>query len=195
VSLGVKAPEVVEAGQAYVFTTTWENRGTVPLMRPQREGVKDVPASYDILVALVDRASGSVAFEHTFAPAVPTTQWYSAQPIKLEQTVAIPAFVPAGQYDLRVALVNPSLPAGDEQRSFRLVNTDLADGQGRYGAGRITVLNPTAPSATATPTATRAPGPTPTATPTPGPGQQGNWFSQWLHAIWEWLRGLLKVFQ
>jgi len=195
VSLGVKAPEVVEAGEAHVFTTTWENRGTVPLMRPQREGIKDVPSSYDVLVAFVDRASEAVVFEYTFTPAVPTTRWHSAQPITLEQTIPIPTFVPAGQYDLRVALVNPSLPAGDELRSFRLVNADLSDGQGRYKCGRITVLNPTAPSATATPTTTPGPGPTATATPTPGPGQRGNWFSQWLHALWGWLRGLLNVFQ
>ncbi len=187
VSQGVVAPDLVLAGQEYSFTTSWVNRGTVPLMRPERQGVKDVPASYDILVAFVDAASGSPVFEHSFTPAVPTTNWYTAQPISIEVAITIPTFVPAGEYDLRIALLNPNLAPHNEQRHFRLVNTDLHDGSARYTVGRIAVLNEPTPPATATPMATP--------TPTPTPGETGNRLGTFLRAVWEWLCNLLKVFQ
>lgn len=189
VSRGVDAPHLVLAGQEYIFTTNWLNRGTVPLMRPERQGTKDVPASYDILIAFVDAASGQPVFEYSFTPVVPTTNWYTAQPIHIEKAIKIPTFVPAGEYDLRIALLNSSLPPSDEHRYFHLVNTDLHDGNGRYTVGHITVLSETTPTATITPT------PLPTPTPTPPPCQKGNWISKLLCTIQVWLHNLLKVFK
>jgi hypothetical protein len=184
---GVDAPDLVLAGQQYVFITDWVNRGTAPLIRPKRQGEKDVPASYDILIAFVDAASGSPEFSYSFTPAVPTTNWYTAEPIRIEKAIEIPRSVSAGKYDLQIALFNPNLPPGDEQRYLRLVNVDLRDGSGRYTVGQITVLNE------ATPTPTIRAGPTPT--PTPLPGETGNWLSRLLRSIWEWFRGLLDRLQ
>jgi len=185
----VDAPDLVLAGQEYVFSTNWVNRGVVALMRPERQEVKDVPASYDILMAFVDAASGSPVFEYSFTPAVPTTNWYSTQPIQIEKAVRIPTFVPAGEYDLRIALVNSNLPPQDEQRYFRLINTELDDGHGRYTMGRVLVLHEAAPTATAAAT------PSPTPTPIPTPGKPGNWFFRSLQALWRWLRNLFQVFR
>jgi hypothetical protein len=186
---GVSAPSAVRPGQEYDFVTDWVNRGTVPLMYGQRQGIRDVPASYEIEIAFVRPADGVAVFEHRFAPGVPTTNWYSSQLVRIGQTVAIPD-VPIGEYDLRVALVRPDTLRGDPQHYFRLVNTDLHDGSGRYTVGQITVLegdgtplptrtpSPTAtgtmaPTLTATPTrtspATASPSPTVTPTATPGP--------------------------
>jgi len=181
INQGVDAPDQVVAGQEYVFITNWVNRGTTPLMRPERQGVKDVPASYDILIAFVDPASGAPVFEHSFTPTVPTTNWYSAEPIRIEEAIHIPASVAAGTYDLRIALPHPASPPHDEQHYFRLTNVDLHDGSGRYTVGEITVL--------AEPTPTTPPTPT----PTPPPGGIGNWFSRLLRSIWEWLRNVFGV--
>ena len=183
---GMEAPASVQGGREYTFVTHWVNRGTTPLMRPRREGVKDLPASYDILISLVDAASGSAALEFQFTPAVPTTEWYSAQPIGLEQVVPIPPSTPAGTYDVRVALLNPNLPWEQHPHYFRLVNTTLPqdDGRGRYTVGQITVL----PSSTPRATATATPTPTPPGTPAP----TGNWLTSLLSSIWNWLRGLFQ---
>ena len=185
VSQGVDAPGTVIAGQEYVFTTAWMNRGTVPLMRPQREGTRAVPASYDILIAFIDTSSGVPAFQHSLAPSIPTTEWYSAQPIAIKATVAIPGSVPTGDYDLRIALVNPLQSPYDGRHHFRLLNADLHDGTGRYTVGRIAVQNQ------ATPTATSVPPPTLTPTPSNGGETDENWLSELLQTIWEWLRSLL----
>ncbi len=149
---GAEAPDTVAPGLEYVFTTNWVNRGTAALMRPQRQGTRDIAVSYDILLAFVDPGSGAAVFEHMFTPSVPTTQWYSAQPVVIAESVSIPDSVPAGTYDLRVALVNPELPAADERRYFQLVNVDLHDGSGRYTVGQIAVDGGGGP--TLTPTST-----------------------------------------
>ena len=200
-SLGVTAPNVVEAGQAYLFTTAWENRGALPLIRPQRQGVKDIPSSYDVLISFVDAASNQAVLEFAFTPSVGTTEWFSAQPITVESQIPIPSSVPSGEYDLRIALVNPGVPSQDDPHYFHLVNASLHDGSGRYTVGRIRVLNTVLPSPTSAPTASptpktvSTPTPTPTPTPPPGPGGQGDWLSRLLRAIREWLSRMLKVFQ
>ncbi len=197
VHLGATVPDVMQAGQSYSFTTAWENRGTLPLMRPLRQGAKDVPASYDVSISFVDAASNQVVLEHTFTPSVPTTEWFSAQPITVESQIPIPSSVPAGEYDLRIALVNPAVPSQDAAHYFRLVNTSLHDGSGRYTVGRVRVLNTTLPSPTAVPTASPTPkaAPTPSPTPTPAPGGQGGWVSRLLKAIGDWLSKILQIFQ
>jgi hypothetical protein len=178
-----EAPERVAAGQEYILTTNWVNRGTTPLMRPERQGVKDVPASYEILIAFVDPATGEQAFEHSFSPAVPTTRWYAAQPVHIEQTIPIPSSVPAAEYELSIALVNPSLPADDEQRYFHLTNADLSEDKGRYTIGPIAVQK-------AQPTTTTAP----TAAPESGvpAAGSGNWLSRLLRSVVDWLRNLFS---
>lgn len=194
VNLGITAPTWVDPGQMATISTSWENRGTVPLIRSERQGVKAVPGSYDIQIAFVGAVSGITAFEYTFTPAVPTTKWYSAQAITVEETIPITTDVPPGEYDLRIALVNPNLPAQDEQRFFHLVNTDQHDGHGRYTVGHIVVrgkVQTPIPSATATVSIS----PTPTASPTPPPISSGNWFSRLLQAFEKWLHSLLRVFQ
>ncbi len=200
VSLGVTAPDVVQAGQAYAFTTVWENRGTVPLMRPRREGVKDVPASYEVLISFVDAANNQAVFEYTYPPSVPTTQWFSAQTVTLESLVPVPDSVPSGEYDLRIALVNPIVPSQHDARYFRLLNTSLHDGSGRYTVGRVRVVNTLLPSPTAVATASPTPAAasTPTHTPTPalpGPGGPGAWLSRFLRAIGDLVGRVLQVFQ
>ena len=170
-------PTVVDGGQEFLLVTNWTNRGTVPLMRAERQGIKDVPASYDVWIGFVNPVGGAVAFGHTFTPAVPTTTWYSAQPIRVETAVTIPHSVPAGEYDLRIALVNPELPQEDSARYFRLVNTDQDDGMGRYTVGKITVRE-------------SLPTPTPTGGTMPPPGTGECWLTRLWRAILEWLRGI-----
>lgn len=180
---GIEAPETVIAGQEYTFITHWVNRGTVPLMRPERQGIKDIPASYDILIAFVNPASGLPEFEYRFMPAVPTTEWYTAQPIRIEEVVAVPASVAMGEYDLRIALVNPTLSPDDAQRYFYLVNVSQHDGNGRYTLGRITVRSGATPV------------PVPSATPmrTVSPVYTGNPLVRILRMILEWLRHLFRT--
>nr|MBC7244201.1 DNRLRE domain-containing protein [Chloroflexota bacterium] len=164
---GIEAPSAVLAGQQYVFATEWVNRGTVPLMRARREGIRDIPVSYDLQIAFVDRTTNQTVFAYNFTPSVPTTNWYSAQPVRIEQPILIPASIPPGEYDLRIALVNIIQPEDSGWHYFRLVNTELADGKGRYTVGRITVLSDGTPPPTAIPTSTRTTTPTRTVTPTP----------------------------
>nr|MBC7246062.1 beta-galactosidase [Chloroflexota bacterium] len=179
---GIEAPKTVVAGQEYTFVTRWVNRGTVPLMRPERQGIKDIPASYDILIAFVDAASDSPVFEHRFTPAVPTTKWYTAQPIRIEKAVVIPPSVPAGEYDLRIALVNPDLSPEDAQRYFYLVNVSQHDGSGRYTLGHIAVRSEAMPT----------PAPSATPIPTVSPVYTGNPLIRFLRMIWEWLCSLIR---
>ncbi len=185
VTLGADTPEQVEVEQQWPVVTRWVNRGTTPLMRPERQGIKDVPASYDIAMALVDATTGSVVWEHTFTPSVPTTQWYSATPVTIEELTAVPAQVEGGTYDLRVALVDPNLEQDHPHRRFRLVNTHLDDGNGRYNVGRVTILNK--------PTPTAAPLPTPVATAaeTAPPSTGSSWLSRLLRSVWDWVRSLI----
>lgn len=173
---GIEGPGVVHAGQEYSLVTHWTNRGTVPLIRPERQGLKDVPASYDVWIGFVSPTSGATLFEHTFTPSVPTTNWYSAQAIRIEQAITIPASMPPGEYDLQIALVNPDLPQDAEARHFRLVTTALNDGRGRYTVGKTSVREPIP-----TPTATA----TPEATP---PATGGSWLTTLWRTILEWLR-------
>jgi hypothetical protein len=180
---GTEAPASVAPGQEYAFTTNWVNRGTTPLMRPERQGLKDVAASYDIVLAFVDAASGVPVLEHSFTPSVPTTAWYTAQPVRIEEAVDIPASLPAGTYDLRITLANPNPLAHEEHRHFRLVGADMFDGSGRYTVGQITVLQPSLPTLTPTPE--------PTSTPVDG----GNPFLRPLRSLWDWLRHQIRRLQ
>jgi hypothetical protein len=173
---GVQSPEAVNAGQEYSFVTNWTNRGTVPLMRPERQGITDVPGSYDVWLGFRSPTSGATEFELTFTPEVPTTNWYTAQPIRIEQTIVIPATLAPGDYELQIALVNPDLPLDDQTRDFRLVNTALDDGTGRYTLGTITVH---APAATPTPEATQ-------------PRSLRGWLRTIWRAISQWVHDLLR---
>ena len=165
VSEGVEAPASVRAGQDYSFVTNWVNRGTVPLMYGERRGIKDIPASYQIELTFARPDNDEVAFQYRFTPDMPTTAWYSSQRVRVERVVTIPADVPMGDYDLRVALVRPGTGPDDPRHRFRLVNTDLHDGSGRYTLGHIQVLSP---SGTVPPTPTQTQ--TPRVTPTPAVG-------------------------
>ncbi len=179
---GTEAPDSVTPGQEYSFITNWVNRGTTPLTRPERQGLRDVPASYDIVLAFVDPASGLPILEHSFTPHVPTTAWHSAQLVRIEETIEIATSLPAGQYDLRIALVDPSPFTDDEHRRFRLVNADLSDGRGRYTVGQITVLHSSSPTLPPPPE------------PTPMPVDGGNWVLRSLRGLWDWLRNhILKL--
>jgi hypothetical protein len=185
VTLGADAPPQVLAGQEWKVVTHWVNRGTTPLMRPERQGVKDVPASYDIAIALVDTMAGSVVWEDRFTPSIPTTQWYSATPVRIEQALTVPVSVAGGSYDLRVALVNPNLAEDNPQRRLRLVNVELDDGSSRYTVGRVRVLNEPTPTAAPVPT----PASTAAETVTPSTGSSG-WLGRLLSTICDWVRSL-----
>ena len=150
---GADLPDQLAAGQEVSIASRWVNRGTVPLMRSRREGIKDVPASYDVLLSLVNPMTGATVAASTFTPAVPTTAWYSAQQITANGALRLPVGLTPGVYELRVGLINPDLPATDSERYFRLINTDLFDGQGRYSAGQVTVVSssPEVPTPTAAP--------------------------------------------
>lgn len=166
---GIEAPPTVSAGQEYVFATEWVNRGTVPLMRARRVGIRDIPVSYDIQIAFVHRPTNLPVFVHNFTPIVPTTQWYCAQPVRIEHSIRIPPSVPPGEYDLRIALVNIAQPEESGWYYYRLVNAELADGNGRYTVGSITVASEGTPFPTGMPTPTKTMTPIRTATPTPLP--------------------------
>jgi hypothetical protein len=175
---GLEAPAEVDAGQEYSFVTNWTNRGTVPLMRPERQGIKDVPASYDVWLGFVSPTGGATLFEQTFIPAVSTTNWYTAQPVRIEQAITIPASLPSGDYDLQIALVNPDQPQDNEARNFRLVNTALDNGRGRYALGKVTVRG-----------AFPAPTPTGTSGTTPLVAVR-SWLAKLWATILNWLRHL-----
>ncbi|HOU23466.1 MAG TPA: DNRLRE domain-containing protein [Anaerolineae bacterium] len=166
----LSGPATVRPGQEYTFTTEWVNRGTTPLMYGKRVGVKDVPTSYNIVLSFVNARTGAVVFEYQFTPYVPTTAWFSAQPVFIQQPVYVGSSVPTGDYDVRVSLVRPDLPTSNPNRYWKLVNSELADGQGRYSVGSVVVQ-----AADGTPIPTRTQSPTPTRTPiptmtdTPGP--------------------------
>lgn len=173
---GIESPQELVPEREYRFVFYWVNRGTVPLMRPERQGIKDIPASYDILIAFVDPASGLPVFEHLFTPATPTTKWYTAQPVRIEEAVSVPASVPAGEYDVRVALVNPDLAPDDARRYFYLLNASQYDGMGRYTLGRVAVRS------------TVIPVPSATVIPTVSPAPKGNLLIRLLRTLWDWLR-------
>ena len=183
VHLGTEAPASVSPGEEYSFVTEWANRGTTPLKRPQRIEGKDVPASYDVVIALVDPGSGVTVFEHCFSPAVPTMQWHAAQQVRTEQMLTIPHAVPMGTYDLRIGLLDPNAPAQDRPRYFRLINAGPEDGAGRHTVGTITVLQPSV--STGTPTVHAEP------TPSSSAEETGNRLTTLLRQIWEWLRNLI----
>jgi hypothetical protein len=187
---GVRAPEAAQSGQEYTVGTDWANRGTAPLMRPERQGIKDVPASYDVVIAFVHPANGATEWAHTFRPAVPTTQWHSAEPVSLETRFLIPDSLPGGEYELRIGLADPNLPAQDEQRYFRLINIDLHDGSGRYTVASTTISSQSAVA----PAATAAPEPTPKPGQNPG-AAAGNWLSRLLNSLWEWLSRIFSGLQ
>ncbi len=186
VFLDADVPEQVPAGQEWTLITRWVNRGTTPLMRARREGIKDVPASYEIVMALVDTATDSVVWEHVFTPAVPTTQWYSATPVSIEEVMVVPGSVPGGTYDLRVALTDRGFAEDSAPQRFRLVNTELDDGSGRYTIGQMRVVNE--PTPTVSPLAT----PVPTVSGTVPPTAGSSWLSRLLSSIWNWVRSLIS---
>lgn len=171
-----ESPREIVSGQEYRFTLQWVNRGAASLMRPQRQGIKDIPASYDILIAFVDPTSGLPVFEYLFTPVVPTTKWYTAQPVRTEEAIAVPASLPAGEYDVRVALVNPDLPPDDARHYFYLLNVSQHDGMGRYTVGRIAARSSIMPV------------PTTTIVPSISPAPTENLLIRLLRALWEWLR-------
>jgi hypothetical protein len=174
---GLEAPATVDAGQQYAFVTGWVNRGTVPLVRPERQGIKDVPASYDVWLGFVNPADGATVFEQSFTPSVPTTRWYGAQPIRIEQQILIPDTLPTGEYDVLIALVNPDSPRDDDARTFRLITSAPNDGRGQYAVGKVAVHGSTAV-------------PTPTSSGTAPPPTERSWLARLVRTILEWLRHL-----
>ncbi len=191
-------PNTVSAGADYPITFQWVNRGTVPLIRPQRQDRRDVPASYDVLVALFDPASGATVLEQRFTPQPATTEWYSAEAIEHEIRFRIPEDLPAGNYEIHIALENPGAETRGEARYHRLTNSELVEHDGRYVIGTTTVMNSF--TATATPTTSPpvetatpvAPTPMPTATsPAPGGASETNWLVRLLQSVWNWVIRLL----
>ncbi len=176
---GIELPAQADAGQAYPFVTTWTNRGTVPLIRAERQGIKDVPASYDIWIGLANPASGEVLFEQSFTPSVPTTRWYSGQVMRVEQPIAFPASLPSGEYDVMVALANPDASPEQGEKHFSLVTSAPENGPGRYRVATITIHGtPQAPTTSATPQEE---------TPT-----TGSWLARLWQAIVSWLSNLFR---
>ncbi len=180
---GMQAPASITSGQELILLSRWINRGTVPLMRSQRQGSRDVPASYDIWIGFVDPTTGVVAFEQSFTPTPPTTEWYSSRSVSVESLLTLPSSLPEGSYELRVSLVNPDLSDVDPARHFNLLNTTLDDGQGRYRLGEIRVVHPT-PVLQPTPTLTLI-----DSTP---PQRTDSGLVRLLRAVWQWL---LAIFQ
>ncbi len=196
VHLGTKASETLTAGQNLTLTSEWVNRGTTPLFYGRRDGTQDIPASYQVQVVLVNPLTDAIVLENLFTPSPPTTQWHSTQVITVTAEVPLPVSMFGGEFDLRIALVNPSRALDDPWRSFRLVNMEAPDDEGRYTIGKVRVeaaATPT-PSASATPEPTMAP--LPTATPTPGPtsglGSLLDALRRILQGFGAWLRGLFR---
>lgn len=87
------APSQIGRGESMPLVMTWENVGTAPTYR-----------NYGLLVALLD-SNGAVVT--SWEPQAYVRGWYPNSPVNIEETLTMPDSVPAGTYDLAVALTYP----------------------------------------------------------------------------------------
>jgi len=129
-------------GEQVNFDFTFYNRGNVPLLYPQRVGVKDVPSSFNVFVDFVS-SDGQTVFHETFKPSPETTLWFGVYgpgharrfDIPVQTLITVSDSISPGIYDVRVGL---SSPENDDLR-LELIDTNGNDGDNRYSVGEITI--------------------------------------------------------
>jgi hypothetical protein len=182
---GTEVPPELVPGEEHVFIQQWENRGATPLTFPMRQGTRDVPATYEIVIGLWETGGGSSVLEQSFVPTVPTTEWHAARLITTQSAVRVPSDVPEGRYEVRVGLRIPNTTAEDERSYFRLIHEGPEDALGRHIVGETTIVRRAK-------TATVQSATSPTAVPTAESSEGTNWFTSLLGRLVAWLRELLS---
>lgn len=112
----------LEAGETLQFKMAWENMGIAP---PYFN-------TYPLVISLTD-VQGLTQVEQQFE--VDIRRWLPGQPVQLQGTLPLPADLPAGIYDLRVAFVDP-----ETQKAVLHLAIAGEDKQGHYLIGAIRVL-------------------------------------------------------
>ncbi len=181
VYLGAEMPASVTAGERFGLVLQWANRGTVPLMRAERRGTRDAPASYLLSLALVNPASGATAWQEQLSPSIPTTQWHSGKTVETDLAVLFPETLPSGTYEVRVGLVDPSPTAQAEPIFARLINAGEQNHDGRYAVGLLQVNESLYPTVVSAPTATEV------APSQPGGGTPVGALLGWVREAWAWV--------
>ncbi|HXV42638.1 MAG TPA: DUF4832 domain-containing protein, partial [Anaerolineae bacterium] len=109
-------------GETLQVEMIWENAGVAP---PYYQ-------TYPLLLSLTD-AQGRSRLEQQLKPDI--RRWLPGKEIHLPAKLVLPADLPAGQYDLRVAFIDPV----SEEPALTLAITGQ-DKQGRYLIGPVNVL-------------------------------------------------------
>lgn len=130
-------PEQVNASQTYNFSLTMKNLGDIPPFRPQRVGIKDIVASYQLVYQLIK--NNQVVFGQVADLPVSSKNWTKGSEYSVSKNISLPADLITGDYELAVALYDPEATGRFRQEYFRFLNQDLLDTEGRARVGVITI--------------------------------------------------------
>jgi hypothetical protein len=90
-----------------------------PLLRPDRVGEKDIPATYFLFVDFIS-SDDEIVYHQEFTPQMPTPQWPLGNEISETIVLEIPPSISPETYFVRVGLVNPK----DENDRINLITPD-----------------------------------------------------------------------
>ena len=105
------------------LTMTWINKGVAPPY-----------TRYPLVAALVD-GSGNVVWEQEIPADI--RAWLPQEPVTVQSEAALPATLPPGRYDLRLAFVDP-----ETGRPVLNLAIEGRDENGRYQIGPVEVTGP-----------------------------------------------------
>jgi len=134
------SPLVINKGNTLPLKLIFINRGTTPLIRPKRVGMKDEVASFELQISLVK--NDKVVFATSFTPNPPTYQWYGNQEVVINQEISLDQTITPAVYDVFLSILNPDLGRENYGEYFKLVNNDLVKNEkNMYKIGQVE-LNP-----------------------------------------------------
>ncbi|MBE7551679.1 MAG: DUF4832 domain-containing protein [Anaerolineales bacterium] len=113
----------VSPGETLSVDMTWRNTGAAPLYRE----------TYPLVLSLTD-AQGQPVLEQQLEPNL--QDWLPGKTISLPAKLSLPATFPAGQYDLRLAFVDPAT-----RQSVLALAIAGRDEAGRYLIGPVNVVH------------------------------------------------------